>query len=114
MATPNKPKPKPSPTSSPIPLSIINDEPALVKYILHTYARTPFDAFANEGYVDFAYTVENWRWDAAGHGESYPLTRKMMDRLWVRVVLEFWMRMAWCWEGGDVEGVVIALLEVSL
>lgn len=36
-----------------------------------------------------------------------------MDRLWVRVVMEFWVRMAWCWEG-EVEGVVIALLEVSL
>ncbi|KFY42196.1 hypothetical protein V494_02532 [Pseudogymnoascus sp. VKM F-4513 (FW-928)] len=35
----------------------------------------------------------------------------MMDRLWVRMVMDFWVRMAWCWEEGAVEGVVIALLE---
>lgn len=44
-----------------------------------------------------------------------PLGRKMMDRLWVGMVMEFWVRLEWLWEGEEeVEGVVIALLEVSL
>lgn len=31
--------------------------------------------------------------------------------MWINVVMEFWVKMAWCWEA-DVEGIVIALLEV--
>lgn len=111
----NNPSPPSPPTSPPLPQltpDIINDEAALLRYIVRSYAYTSFDVFSSAGYVDFAYTVENWRWDGLGQEESEPLSRKEMDRLWVRVVMEFWVRMAWCWEG-EVEGVVIALLEVS-
>ncbi|KFY27079.1 hypothetical protein V493_03704 [Pseudogymnoascus sp. VKM F-4281 (FW-2241)] len=83
---------------------------ALLKYILNTYALTAFDTLTAAGYVDFADTAEDYRWRTI-RGECTYLARRDMDRLWVRVVMEGWMRMEWCWEGGDVEGVVIALLE---
>lgn len=109
-----------------------SEEATLTKHLHQHYAHTPFETFSAAGYVNFAYTVEDFRWnatihqnahgrgdegeDADGEENYYPLARREMDRLWVRVVMGFWVRMAWCGgEGGgeDVEGVVIALLEVS-
>ncbi|OBT61873.1 hypothetical protein VE03_08719 [Pseudogymnoascus sp. 23342-1-I1] len=103
--------PSPAPTLPALTRATITSEPDLLKYIQHSYALTSLADLGAAGYADFAYRIENWRWEAVGgRGECAPLGRREMDRLWVRCVMEGWMRMAWCWEG-DVEGVVIALLE---
>ncbi|ELR08706.1 hypothetical protein GMDG_03388 [Pseudogymnoascus destructans 20631-21] len=111
MASPSPNLLAPSPVSSfPAFEDIVNSESALLKHVSRNYAHTSFDTFTSSGYVDFAYTVENMRWTALAQLECEPLPRREMDRLWINIVMEFWVKMAWCWEG-DVEGIVIALLE---
>ncbi|OBT96457.1 hypothetical protein VE01_05622 [Pseudogymnoascus verrucosus] len=107
--SPNLLPPPPSPSFPPFE-DIVHSESALLKHVSRNYAHTSFETFTAEGYVDFAYTVENMRWAAFAQGDIEPLPRREMDRLWINIVMEFWVKMAWCWEG-DVEGVVIALLD---
>lgn len=109
--SPNLLPPPPSPSFPPFE-DIAHSESALLKHVSRNYAHTSFETFTTEGYVDFAYTVENMRWAAFAQGDIEPLPRREMDRLWINIVIEFWVKMAWCWEG-DVEGIVIALLDVS-
>ncbi|OBT46074.1 hypothetical protein VE00_02808 [Pseudogymnoascus sp. WSF 3629] len=111
MATPSPNLLAPSPSPSFPPLEeIVHSESALLKHVSRNYAHTSFETFTSAGYADFAYTVENMRWGASGQGDCTPLPRREMDRMWINVVMEFWVKMAWCWEA-DVEGIVIALLE---
>ncbi|KFY71681.1 hypothetical protein V499_08134 [Pseudogymnoascus sp. VKM F-103] len=107
--SPNLLPPPPSPSFPPFE-DIVHSESALLKHVSRNYAHTSFETFTTEGYVDFAYTVENMRWAAFAQGDIEPLPRREMDRLWINTVMEFWVKMAWCWEG-DVEGIVIALLD---
>ncbi|OBT83391.1 hypothetical protein VE02_08743 [Pseudogymnoascus sp. 03VT05] len=107
--SPNLP-PTPIPSSLPPFEDIIDSESALLKHVSRTYAHTSFDTFSSSGYIDFAYTIENMRWAAFGQEDCEPLPRREMDRLWINTVMEFWVKMEWCWEG-DVEGIVIALLQ---
>jgi hypothetical protein len=112
MATPSPNLLALSPSPSFPPLEeIVHSESALLKHVSRNYAHTSFETFTSAGYADFAYTVENMRWGASGQGDCTPLPRREMDRMWINVVMEFWVKMAWCWEA-DVEGIVIALLEV--
>jgi hypothetical protein len=92
--------------------SSIADEATLWKLVRRNYARTSFKQFSEEGYAHFAYTVEGWRWDMVPRQEM-PLDRPSMDRLWIKMVMDFWMKMAWCWKQDDAECITLALLEVS-
>ena len=93
--------------------SSITDEDGLWKLVRRNCGGISFKQFIEEGYTHFAYIVEDWRWNIVPRDEM-PLDRPSMDRLWIKMVLDFWMRMAWCWKEDDVECITLALLEVSL